>query len=216
MRKRIVSIAVTLMMIMTLLPLQVFATDSVSMTTYNQVIKSGNTAYCSGAGGIYKVSLKNGRAVKVKRIYKGEVFGGAYRSATNMKKKGNNIYFLIWTETYPAAQIKKVNTKNAKTKALTGYVDYIAGYAIKDKKIYFSKEVDYIDDYTVYKTKSMNLNGTSKKTVSVKVSMKSKKSNVSGYRTIVKKKGKYAVDYLKTPKGKFYLGKTKIKKGICN
>lgn len=205
MKKRIVSIFLTMMMVVTMLPMQVSAAGTVKMTTYDQVYKTKNTVYCIGAAGIYKVTVKNGKVKKVKKIYKETECYGDYRCADSMKKKGGYLYFIIMSDSSAGGGINRVNIKTTKEKCLSGFVNCLDGYAIKDKKIYYR----YEDDNGKMKTMSMSLNGKNKKKSSMKVSMDPKKTNTKGYSTVIKIKDGYVKDYLKTPKGKFYLGKIK-------
>ena len=68
---------------------------------------------------------------------------------------------------------------------------------------------DYGDDGFHAKLKKMKLNGKSKKSTKVKPIMKSKNRNkaAKGYSVKMKYSNGYIKDYLKTPKGKYYLGK---------
>ena len=187
------------------------AGGTVKMTTYNQVIKVKNTVYCAGAKGIYKVKLKNGKVKTKKLIVKAaNPLFGAYTYVGHMKKKGGYIYYTHGSEG-TLWNFNRVNIKSGKKKHLadTGEQKYY-GYVIKNKKIYFDYQ-DGSDDYEIKANViSMKLNGSSKKRSSVKPKMTVKDSNAKGYSVVIKQKGSYAKDYLKTPKGKFYLGKVKI------
>lgn len=209
MKKKIISIILASMMVVTMLPMQVSAASTAKMTAFNQVYKTKNIAYCAGVGGVYKVTLKNGKVKKVKKLFKGKVIDYDYGCAEAMKKKGDYLYFMARNESAPGGRIYRVNVKTGKKKALTGFVYYLVGYVIKDKKIYYSYDV--ADDDAFYEeVKSMSLNGKNKKKSSMKVSMNTKNSNAKGYYIIEKEKDGYLKDYLRTPKGKYYLGKRKI------
>ena len=187
------------------------ASGTVKMTTYDEVIKIKNTVYCAGAKGIYKVKLKNGKVKSKKLIVKAaNPLFGPYTYIGEMKKKGNYIYYMhasegtLWT-------LLRVNIKTGKEKTLISFNEQkYFGYVIKNKKIYYDDQ-DGSDEYNIKaNVYSMKLNGTGKKKASVKPLMKQKKTNKKGYSIVIKQKGRYAKDYLKTPKGKFYLGKVKI------
>lgn len=183
------------------------ATKTVKSTTYDQVVKSGNTAYCAGANALYKVKLtKNGKVKKVTCTYKGgPAWDKKARLIRNMKKKGKYLYYVDFggsdgSVTY----LKRMNTATKKSKKIVFTDNMFYGYAIKKGKLY----AKYHDDDKVVK-KSMKLNGKSKKKTSKKIVMKTKKSNAKGYSMKYKAKKGYIKAYLKTPKGTYYLGKTK-------
>ena len=182
---------------------------TISMTTYSQVIKSGKTVYCAGAKGIYKVKLKNGKVKSKKCIFKyGEVFS-ADSYVGNMALVGKSIYFSEFTNG-SVAYIYKVGTDGKGRKNLATQEDY-ADFVISGDKIYYETAVwdDDYDDPLVY-TEVITLDGKYVGRSDLKIAIDSKKSNAKGYKMIIKKKGKYVKDYLKTPKGKFYLGKARI------
>ena len=54
------------------MPTSAFAASKVKMTGYDQVYMTGNTAYCAGTKGIYKVTLSNGAVTSKKLIFKAE------------------------------------------------------------------------------------------------------------------------------------------------
>ena len=204
MRKKIIACMIVLAVAVAFMPVMSFAASkTVKMTSYEQVIKSGNTAYCAGARGLYKVTLKKGKVKKVKILYStGRTwFEGSQLSA--MKKKGNYIYFVLVSGI--DCQLYRIKTSGKKRKLLaTGY-DSFVDYAIKGKKIYYGCCTDDWDEN--YVTRVMKLNGKSKKRTSVTPVLKIKNSNKSGYKMIYRTKGSYVQDFLKTPKGKFYLGR---------
>ena len=187
------------------------ASGKVKMTTYNEVIKINNTVYCAGAKGIYKVKLKNGRIKSKKLLTRASTpMSGGYTYIYYMKKKGGYIYYIHATEgTFWT--LFRVNEKTGKRQKIADFGEqHYFGYVIKGKKIYYDEPL-YDEDYNV-KTNvlSINLNGSSPKKSSVKPNMKSKSSNKKGYSVVIKDTGKYSKDYLKTPAGKFYLGKVKV------
>lgn len=187
------------------------AGGTVSSTTYNEVIKSGNTVYCAGAKGIYKVKLKKGKVKSKKLIAKAaNPLAGAYTYVGHMKKKGGYIYYLHSSEG-TLFSLNRVNIKSKKRQFLLSTNDQrYFGYVLKGKKIYIDYQ-DGSDDYNIRPNViSMKLNGSGKKHSSVRPMMKTKTSNKKGYSVIIQQKGAYAKDYLKTPKGKFYLGKARI------
>ena len=174
------------------------ASKTAKMKAYDQVIKSGNTVYCAGAEGLYKVKVKKGKVVSKKLLSRAESFG-AYSYYSGMKKKGGHIYAQVSTEG-PAFYLDRIKTKSGAYKTLEGANDQgPIVYAIKSKKIYYKAQ----DSKT---KKVMKLNGKNKKKTSTKPVMKHAKSNAKGYSVIMKSKGDKIVTYLKTPKGKFKLG----------
>lgn len=196
------------MVVVSFMPQQASAASkTVSSTTYDQVVKSGNTAYCAGAYAIYKVKLsKSGKVKKVTRIVNGgTVWDSGTRMIRHMMKKGKYLYYVDYGACDGSAtNLKRVNTETKKTKKLVFTDNVFYGYAIKDKKL-FAK---YDSDGKAIK-RSMKLNGKSKKKTSKKIVMKTHKSNKKGYSMKYKDVNGYVEAYLKTPKGTFYLGKTK-------
>lgn len=207
-KKRIVIMIAVLTM---LIPMPVLAAPkTVKMKTFNQVIKSGNTVFCSGTGGMYRVSMKGNKAKKAKRIYKIDNAGDY--GVVNMRKKGKYLYFVLEGPSYYHSNLYRINTSGKKRIRYTPkgrYAAYgmpISGYAIKGKKIYISgdNEDSYQPMYVI------NLNGKNRKTTKVRAVMTTKTSNKKGYSVIKKEKNGYYYDYLKTPAGRFYLGKSAI------
>ncbi len=140
--KRALVTAICLFVIAAFLPISPASyaggTTKVKMTVYTQVIKSGHTAYCSGAKGIYKVKLKNGR-VKSKTMLVKDTYVG------EMKKKGKYIYYITGSEG-DVCHLCRVNIKTKKRATLiTCYAPVYAGFVIKNNRIYIDEE-GYIDD----------------------------------------------------------------------
>ncbi len=178
-----------------------------TMKTYD-VIKSGSSVYCLAGTGIYKVNIKSG---SVKKIVKNPGEYGHYRQ---MAKKGKYIYY-IKGGTDVRGELYRVKTNGTKKKKIAGSVAKnrcVQAYAIKGKKIYY-KEINATTCEAV--TKSMKLNGKSKKKSSANVKSESCVSNAPGYTVMAHRldkpeKGYYeTVKYwLQTPNGKkFNLGK---------
>ena len=195
------------------------AAGTVSMTVYDQVIKSGNTVYCIGAKGIYKVKLRKGRVRSVKLLTK-DPYWFEFPSLRHMKKKGKYLYFMFGSSgAYGPYQyvesIERVSVRGGKAKILAKVGDQrYFGYVIKGSHIYYDKAVFFGDSYfdengVIHpNVKSMALNGKKKKSSpSVIPVMKTAKSNAKGYRAIVKGGRGNTRDYLRTPKGTFLLGK---------
>ena len=197
MRKKILACIMALAIAVAFMPTSAFAGSKVKMTAYDQVYVTGNTAYCAGARGLYKVTLKKGKTKKVKVLYStGRTwFDGSQLEA--MKKKGKYIYFIQVTGVDNLLYRIKISGKNKKLLALT------YDYAIKGKKIYCTDGEGHEKSYN----RVMKLNGKSKKKTSKDYVLKTKRSNKSGYKMYSRVKGRYVQDFLITPKGKFYLGR---------
>ena len=205
---KVIACLLALMVVVSFMPQPASAASkSVSSTTYDQVVKDGNTAYCAGAYAIYKVKLsKSGKVKKVTRIVKGgTVWDRDARMIGHMKKKGKYLYYLDYGELDGSVTyLKRVNTETKKKKKLVFTDCDFNAYAIKDKKLYCK----YYDEKTVKKV--MKLDGSSKKKTSKKIVMHTKKSSTKGYSMKYETRNGYIEAYLKTPKGKYYLGKTKL------
>ena len=128
------------------------------MTVYDNVIKSGKCVYCCDGYRIYRVNLKTG---KVKNLVKKT--GSPDEAYFAMKKKGKYIYCQY------DMQLNKERL-------------WVADYWISGKKLYYSGRT--LEDIGVKRV--MNLNGTSLKKSKLKCNMKRARSNVKGYRVIIK------------------------------
>jgi len=202
MKKKLMMVVLALAVAVVCVPASALASPKVKMTAYDGVLKSGNTVYCASPGwGIYKARVKNGKVVKKKWLVKETVGWGEGTFIGPMKKKSGYLYFISFSDgTYTELNRVKLSTGKCKTIAYN-----VTAYAIKGKKIYAE-----ITD-PEYGKKSycvMKLNGKAKKKTSVKPAMKVK-HRVKGYSVKYKEKGKYIKTYLKTPKGKYYIGKVR-------
>lgn len=185
---------------------------SKKMATYNEVIKIGNTAYC-GNTGIYKVNLKSGKVTVLRRNdHTDDVI------FTHLSKKGSWIYFIDQSPS-PIAPLRRVNIKTKKCETIGTKKTKIWGsyqedmgvekYVISGSKIYFSGIYSHND--RPFK-KVMKLNGKGKKNTKEKITMKTKRSNAKGYELITKcpSGSNYFYTWLKTPKKKIFLGKSRL------
>jgi len=237
MKKKLSLFILSFMVAIAFMPAASFAESAPEMTAYDQVLKEGRTVYVGGAAGIYKVKLKsNGKVRSKKLIFKSYRPFGAYSYINTMYKQGGHIYFLLGTEG-SSQYLKRVST-SGKSKSLATLSDSYYGYSIDGDTIYYSTyntalddvdwdddwdyddwdyddwdDDDWDDDYDPAESqllKRMNLDGSSKRDTEITPNCKTKKTSDNGYTRKIKKKGKYVKDYLKTPKGTFYLGKVKM------
>lgn len=197
MRKKIIACIMALAIAVAFMPTSAFAGSKIKMTAYDQVYVSGKTAYCAGARGLYKVTLKKGKVKKVKVLFSAGRAEYPEAQVFSMKKKGKYIYFLRMMN--DGTWLYRVNTSGKNKKLL---VYQCCDYAIKGKKIYYEQ---YWEDHN--KKYVMKLNGKNKKRTSTYARLKTKRSNKSGYKMYSRVKGSYVQDFLITPKGKFYLGR---------
>ena len=177
---------------------------------YDQVIKSGDYAYCIAGTGIYKVNVKSG---KIKKLVKDPGDYGHYRQ---MCKKGKYLYY-IKGGTDVRGDLYRVSIKGGKSKHLAGNVNKarcVSKYMIKKDRIYY-KEMNATNGKE--KTKKMKLNGKAKKKSKAKVKWSQEESNKSGYYIDVNVydapsgSGYYEMIqyYLETPNGHYYYLGTK-------
>ena len=205
MKHKLVLVLLSLVIAVAFMPASAFA-SSKTMTAYDQVIKSGNTAYCMTSAGIYKVKLKNHKVKSKKKIFKANSEEPMYGKA--MKKVKGYLYFKV--EGPVGAFLVRVKTSGGKGKYLLNPdPDWcLDDYVISGGKIYYKLEGMKSNKY-----KKMKLNGAAKKKTSVKAVLKTKKANAKGYKIIEKEKKKngdyYIYSWLKTPKQKYLLGKFK-------
>ena len=207
MRKRIIACITVLAVALAFMPASAFAASKVRMTCYDYVYKTGNTVYCAGSTGLYKVKVsKKGKAKSVKKLFDVRTVSKEQVIVYNMKKKGSYIYFLVETdvtgEGNPALWRVKTDGKNLKR--LAGCFEY----AIKGKKIYYVT-LDPVTYANIYHM--MKLNGKSKKKAKRGVRIDPKRTNAKRYSVITSAGGGYAADYLKTPADKFFLGKVPLR-----
>lgn len=211
MKKKLAIVLLALAVAVAFAPASAYAVIKVKMTSYEDAVKVGNTVYVASPGcGIYKVKVKNNVVKSKKWLIKPSGASWIGSEITAMKVKGSYLYYCELTDGTPI-QVCRVNTKTKKKKCLA-YLPYDGEYAIKDKKLYVNYKEEAAPDYITLKSKRevMKLNGKSKKSTSAKVVTKFKKSNAKGYSVIYKEKNGYVKTYLKTPKGKFYLGKVRL------
>ncbi len=176
MKKTVKTVLVLMLMLITAFAftVQPAAAATKKMTAYDQVIKKGKYAYCASGWVLARVNLKTN---KVKVLRKTQ---HAYPGS--MKIKGKYIYFIEGTEG-TVSYLKRIKVTGGKAKKLTS--DNVVKYAIKGNKIYYTCVKDVGDVEKSYR-KVMKLNGKGKKSTNQRVKMKTKKSNVKGYRTFYK------------------------------
>ncbi len=193
------------------------SSGSLKSTTY-EVIKKGNTVYCATGAGIYKVKLKNKKAISKKCLFKVKLHDNIVPE--NMKIKGGYLYY---TCLYPVGEYMcRINLKTGKKEDVIvpgkGHFQNSIGvsvlaYAFKGKKLYAKIEYDdgSLDNYRT-RTFVSKLNGKSLEKTKVKIKFSSKHSNEKGYKIVEKyPRGSNSVrEYLKTPKGKIFLGKMQL------
>ena len=205
MKRKLTAALLAIVVAFAFMPAAAFASSKAKMTVCTDAVKCGNTVYCATAGfGICKVTVKNGKVKSKKWLDKSDWCYGPFSYISDMKKKGNYLYYIQGSEG-TVSYLYRMNVKTGKKKQLCKNVEKDA---IKGKKIYAKvwKENNY-GDMTYFK-RSMKLNGASKKKTSVKAVMRIVVSNAKGYSVVYKEKNGYVKSYLKTPKGKFYLGKS--------
>ena len=204
MKKNVGIVLLALAVALAFVPASAYAASSVSMTTYQQVVKSGSTVYVASPGwGIYKATVKNNVVKSKKWLVKETNCYDTWSYITRMKKKGNFLYYISTTEGTPN-YLNRVNISSGKVKQVA---ENVAGYACKGKKLYAELYDPEYESGNVYRV--MSLAGASKKATSVKPVTKLKTSSAKGYSAVYKVSGGYVKTYLKTPKGKYYLGKVK-------
>lgn len=210
MKKKLAIVLLALAVAVAFAPASAYAVTKVKMTSYQDVLKAGNTVYVAGPGrGIYEVKVKNDVMKSKKWLVKTPASLWEGSQITGMKIKGNYLYYCELTDGTPL-EVCRVNLKT-KDQMDLAFLPFYGEYAIKGKKLYVSYKEEVGPDYKLKtKRKVMKLNGKSKKSTSVKVVTKFKKSNAKGYSVIYKEKNGYVKTYLKTPKGKYYLGKVEL------
>lgn len=174
--RKTLTVIVALMLVMTFViaPSDTYAASkTVKSTTFNNTLKSGSTVYCTDSNKLYAVDLRTGA---VRTLYTGK-----YGYVTNMKKKGNYLYFNEMSQGVEGGRLNRINLKTAKKQVLAKNNVY-PQYAIRGSKIYYvySKVSNNGNSVKQYK-KVMNLNGKKKKSTKTKIKMTSKLTNANGY-----------------------------------
>ena len=192
--------------------MQVFGASNkktLKVTTYEDVIKSGNTVYVSGAGGIYRVNLKTS---KVTKVFDLEEYAGSY--VTDMKLYKGYLYFIIRSN-MTGGSICRIK-KNSKKMTFVASEAYMPDrYTFYKGKLYYG-HINMDPNGEDLKYKSCSLSGKNKKSAKVKITVKHKKTNANGYSGMSTYKTAindndyeyyYGKDYLKKPDGKrIFLG----------
>ena len=199
-RSKVLAGLLTLAVAISFMPSTAFAASK-SMKAYDEVIKDGNTVYCCTYGGIYKVKLKNGRISSGKRLVQGGVTEHCY--PTDMKKKGKYIYYMAYSDGN-WSQLCRVKTSSGKIKSLADGM--LTDYAISGSRIYYR----YESDTGKVRSRVMTLSGKSKKKTSTKAKTLKRHTNAKGYRVVQEERGDYMYYWLKTPKGRDYIGRAAL------
>ena len=206
MKKRITAIILIATLILGCFTVVSFgASPKKTMKVFNEVVKKGNTVYCSAGDGIYKVDLKTNQAKRL--VWLDTEING---TACGMKLHKGYLYYI---EPGPLlSNLYRIKTNGTGRK----YLALIRSYAISKNKIYFNS---YNFDKNKETRRQMKLNGKSKKKGKYTVKNKYMKTNKNGYGIYTQKNGtaveyfdgdpytvfKYT-DYLKTPNGLIKLG----------
>lgn len=143
---------------------------SYDTVVYDDVIVSGNYAYCNFEGGITRVDLNTNTTETLTDGW------GIYDRIHSMKLKDNYLYF-ITGNTDAWFHLYRVKLSNNKLSRLAKWTDT---YMIKGNIIYYTYIREAMDTGKTYNRK-MKLDGSSKKKTNTVAVMDSKESNESGY-----------------------------------
>lgn len=190
--------------------------QTAKQTKMYEVYKVKNTVYCCGDTGLYKLKVKSGKVVSKTRLVKADQYSPIFQ----LHKKGKYIYYLAGTSG-TTSYICRVKIKTKKRQTLANLGDYGNGFSIDGKWIYYAKsnpkfdesefDYDYLSEEELIAQSQikmrMRLNGNDKQRTGVSCDPKYKRSNKDGYKVVRRYKEDCCKEYLKTPKGKFYLGK---------
>lgn len=208
-KRKFLSVVIMMALIITMFTPMSFAASKAKKTTvYKNVVKSGNTAFCSTlSGDLYRIDLKTRKAVKIKQ---------KYYYAHDLKVHKGYVYYIASREDINSdswdGYICRVNIKTGKVKKLAGISDCKSlRYAISKSKIYYVYKKDISSKKTRTYKKVMKLNGKSKKKSRYNVKVTRKPSNAAGYSHYIDySEADYlgyglVRTYLKTPAGKIFL-----------
>ena len=150
MKKRITAIILIATLILGCFTVASFgASPKKKMTSYYEVLKKGNTVYCSAGNGIYKVNLKKRQAKRLVTI-DADPNGTAY----GMKLHKGYLYYIEPGPMLNHLYRIKTNGKGSK------YLGLVSDYVISKNKIYY--ESYNLDSWKTIR-RQMKLNGKSKK-----------------------------------------------------
>jgi len=178
------------------------AGSTIKLTDMQNVYKRGNYVYCIVYGeptAIYEINLKT----KAKKAVLNPIRG----MPKNVFKKGDYLYYMLGGNSYGGRLYRK-NLKTEKIKRLSK--EWIEAYTIKGKKIYYTYYTGGFSGKTAARV--MKLNGKGKKKTSARLKRVVRFTNNKNYKIysspIYDDYGNYVKEntYLKTPKGKIYLG----------
>ena len=196
MKKIVFSMLMVLTSVLVMSTAFCFASSTKTMTVYDEVIKSKDTAYVSASTYIQRFTISSaelkwsttgGRGIGCKmKLHKGFLY------YTMEETDGSKMYQKLF----------RVNVKNGKEKCLlkinmNGKSSIGFNYAISKDKIYYNYKIKKLQK------KVMKLNGKSKNNCKIKVKNKVKKSNKKGYKLVVEGDESGEVYYLQTPDNKF-------------
>ena len=179
------------------------AGSTIKLPDLQSVYKSGNYVYCIVYGeptAIYEINLKT----KAKKAVLNPIIG----LPRNVSKKGDYLYYMMGGNGLGGRLLYRKNLKTGKIKKLSK--DWIEAYTLKGKKIYYTYFTGGFGNKTAARV--MKLNGKGKKKTSVRQKRVVRFTNNKNYKIysspIYDDYGNYVKvnTYLKTPKGKIYLG----------
>ena len=204
MKKRLITLLMTFIIMALIVPAQAFAAPKVLKTTsYGNVIKSGYTLYVVGGEGLYKVHLNKNGSLKSKKLLRARQVYGTFKPYTCMKKYGQYIY-ANEVNSGTTATLVRININNGKRK----YLAYTpengsVPFAIYKNKLYYSY-YSWGRNRDMYAV--MNLDGSRPRGTTVKPSVRTWASTTKGYYSSIRQSGKTITTYLKTPRGLYKLG----------
>ena len=209
MKKQIISVISMLIIMAFIVPAMDYDAYAASkktkkVTTYEEVVVHGSTAYCIVSEGmpckIYKVNLKTAK--------KSVLVKDASRTSGLLYKNGY-LYYVNHNEAFPEGWLCRVKTNSKqKPKIIADNIYWYKAifYYVDKDKVYYRTYKDPDDpDINKYCYRQVKTNGKNdKKFKNVKIKAKLKKSNKKGYRVVYKGCKKYYDKYSESYQYKYY------------
>lgn len=201
MKKRIAVLMTVALLFIAFVPMKADAAPRYMKTTvYDYVIKSGNTLYCAGAEGLYKVVLNNkGFVIRTTLLHK-KMCPYANSFYKGMKKQGRYIYMQEYT-LGTVGYLTRIDITNGRGKWLATSHEGRVDYVLHQNKILF-KTYEYGGG-------AMNLDGSNKRKSCYTPYLTHWQSTTKGYYMSFSKRNGMINSYLTTPKGTYLLGSHK-------
>ena len=151
MKKKFLACIMVLAIAVAFMPANTFAASkTATMKAYDQVIKSGNTVYCAGAEGLYKVKVKKGKVVSKKVISR----------ATGMSQEKFLLRNGADVVVFPERDLANETAIRASSSSVSDYMNLEGEYAIFEIRVpesWYGKTVASLNIRNVYRVNVLGI-----------------------------------------------------------